>query len=164
MKTGSFERATADPYLESGASDSQYERATYDRELDIIVAHYNEDSEEPAQEIPALTPALEPERDQNPQMTWPEANPDGTVSNEVYRQWLDWRLTGAAFLLDAVAPNITTDEEATEWAELKQAIAAAKSIGDLYAKVDYVIEIEKAVTQFAVPLGATYADYVGGRE
>lgn len=166
MNGSNFERSiTTDPFLETGADAVEFDEQTaYDRELDIIIAHYDEESPEPTAEMPELEPALKPETEQNPQMTWPESNPDGTIDEAAFSRRLDWRLTGLGFVLDAIADKLTTDEEAEQWVELKQVVLAAKNVSDPYRKMDYVMEAEKAVNEFTVSRGATYEDYLGGRE
>jgi hypothetical protein len=167
MNGRGYENTITSPYPTAETPADEYnEQAAHSRELDIIETHYGEDADEPTHETSEqIEPYFLPEREQNPQMAWPEGNPDNTIEEDDYSRQLDWRLTGAAFMLDSITDTIKTDADAAaEWAKLKQVIAATKKIGNVLTKVGFVIEIEKAVYEFAAPRGATYDDYVGGRQ
>lgn len=51
--------------------------------------------------------------------TWPESNPDGTVSEAQYNGRLAWRAGNAEHALDTIRANITTEADAQEWLVLK---------------------------------------------
>lgn len=72
------------------------------------------------------------ENPEEPQMDWVESNPDGTVSEDQYRQQSHWVIGQSGHALDVIKDSITTDEQAEEWFDMKMSIAAAKSVSDAY--------------------------------
>lgn len=72
------------------------------------------------------------ENPEEPQTSWVESNADGTVSEQQYCQQSYWVIGQFGHAMDIVKANITTDEQAEEWLEMKMSIAAAKSVSDAY--------------------------------
>jgi len=69
---------------------------------------------------------------EEPQTAWIESNPDGTVTEEQYRQQCYWVIGQFGHALDVIKDSIMTEAEAQEWFEMKMSIAAAKSETDFY--------------------------------
>lgn len=90
------------------------------------------------------------ESPEEPQTSWVESNPDGTVSEEQYRQQSYWVIGQYGHALDVVKNSITTEEQATEWLEMKMSIVAAKSVTDAYELAAIRIE--------AIPVWAAYLE------
>lgn len=104
-----------------------------------------------------------PESKSNPQLDWPESSPDGTISEHDYILRLNYRLTVAGFTLDATRAHLHSKVDTTEWLHLKEKILKAKSNNDMYTKVDTVIELEDAISEFARSHGTTQAEYDAAR-
>jgi hypothetical protein len=106
---------------------------------------------------------IAPENESNPQLSWPEGNLDGTVSEHDYVFRLNYRLTVAGFTLDAARPHLESIVDTAEWLLLKGALSDAKSNEDMYSKVDAVIALEEDVSEFALRHGTTQAEYDAAR-
>ena len=78
----------------------------------------------------------------------PDFEAGHSVTEQEYNMMLMERLSVIGRDLDKVRGSITTEEAAEEWLELKMATAAAKGLGDVYTKVDVVIELEMAAYYF----------------
>lgn len=89
---------------------------------------------------------------EEPQIPWPESNPDGTISEADYLKRCRWRLGNVSHALDVVRNNIDNEADARKWLELKMAVLAAKSLNNHYEMVDLVIIIEEAGQAFTTHL------------
>lgn len=89
---------------------------------------------------------------EEPQTSWPESNPDGTISEADYLQRCRWRLGNVSHALDVVRDSIDNEADAQEWLELKMAVLAAKSLGSTYDIVDPMIALEEAGQAFVTRL------------
>lgn len=73
------------------------------------------------------------ENPEEPTITWTESSPDGTSTEDQYRQQCYWVIGQFGHRIDCVRDNITNEAEAEEWLEMKKTIQAAKSETDGYA-------------------------------
>lgn len=89
---------------------------------------------------------------EEPQTSWPESNPDGTISEADYLQRCRWRLGNVSHALDVVRDTIDNEADAQEWLELKMAVLAAKALGSPYDIVDLMIALEEAGQAFVTRL------------
>lgn len=87
-----------------------------------------------------------------PQTSWPESNPDGTLTEAGYLQRCRWRLGNVGHALDVVRDMIDNEADAQEWLELKMAVTAAKALGSPYDIVDPMIALEEAGQAFVTRL------------
>ena len=87
-----------------------------------------------------------------PQTSWPESNPDGTLTEADYLQRCRWRLGNVGYALDAVKDRIESEVDVREWLELKMAVLAAKALGSTYDIVDPMIALEEAGQAFVTRL------------
>lgn len=69
---------------------------------------------------------------EEPQTAWIEST-NGMPTEAEYRQQCYWVIGQFGHALDVLKDEITTDEQAEEWLEMKMTIAAAKSETDPYA-------------------------------
>jgi hypothetical protein len=93
-----------------------------------------------------------------PQTSWPESNPDGTLTEADYLQRCRWRLGNVSHALDVVRDTIDNEADAQEWLELKMAVLAAKALSSPYGIVDPMITLEEAgqvfVTRLSIDMDA----------
>lgn len=89
---------------------------------------------------------------EEPQTSWPESNPDGTLTEAGYLQRCRWRLGNVGHTLDVVKDRIESEADAQAWLELKMAVLAAKSLGSPYDIVDPMIALEEAGQAFVTRL------------
>ena len=87
-----------------------------------------------------------------PQTSWPESNPDGTLTEADYLQRCRWRLGNVGHALDVVKDRIESEADAQEWLEIKMATLAAKALGSPYDIVDPMIALEEAGQAFVTRL------------
>ena len=97
--------------------------------------------------------------EEEPQVSWTESNPDGTSTKQQYAEQLRWRVGNCGHALDVIRDKITDDSEAAEWVELKNAVAAAKKLGDPYVLVDITKELEATVYDFVSRHNFDQGDY-----
>lgn len=96
---------------------------------------------------------------EEPQTSWPESNPDGTLSEADYLQRCRWRLGNVSHALDVARDRIKSEDEAQKWLELKMAVLAAKSLSSPYDIVDPMIELEEAGYDFVASLNIDWGAY-----
>ncbi|MGB3945531.1 MAG: hypothetical protein WBK76_01700 [Candidatus Saccharimonadales bacterium] len=89
---------------------------------------------------------------EEPQTSWPESNPDGTLTEAGYLQRCRWRLGNVGHALDVVKDRIESEADAQAWLELKMAVLAAKSLSSPYDIVDPMIALEEAGQAFVTRL------------
>lgn len=94
-----------------------------------------------------------------PQTSYTESNPDGTCTPQQYTEQLRWRVGNCGHALDVVKGNITDKSDTATWIELKNAVAAAKKLGDPYVLVDITKELEKVVADFVFQHNFSQEDY-----
>ena len=94
-----------------------------------------------------------------PQTSWPESNPDGTLTEANYLQRCRWRLGNVGHALDVVKDRIESESDAQEWLEFKMAGVAAKTLGSPYYIVDPMVALEEGGQAFVTPLNINMDAY-----
>lgn len=99
------------------------------------------------------------ENPEEPQTAWAESNPNGTVTEEQYRQKSYWVIGQFGHAMDVLKTNISTDAEAEEWLEMKMTVTAAKAETGSYALADVRSKMIPIWSEYITRMNVDWEEY-----